>query len=149
MAINGLMKKYIKTKFTYNCISIFIILWDFKSKTRIPTWIISLIIVSLNLFINLACIAIALRFIFIFSIWSFVSEYVIRWQQGKNGKEVREDTVFCLLVLRFIFDYHIFNAILSLLKIQINIRSLAVKELSNSATFYLLLRTTGLCMINL
>ena len=32
---------------------------------------------------------------FIFSIWSFVSEYVVvRWQQGKNGKEAREDTVF-------------------------------------------------------
>ena len=46
----------------------------------------------LNLFIYIACIALALRFIFSFSIWSFVSEYVVVRCQSENGKEAREDT---------------------------------------------------------
>ena len=48
----------------FNCsvISIFLIFWDFKSVTRMPIWIISLIIVSLNSFIYLICIAIELKF---------------------------------------------------------------------------------------
>ena len=58
----------------------------------------------MNLFIYLACIVIALRFIFIFRIWSFVFEYVVvRWQ-GENGKEARK-IVFCSLVFRVIFNF--------------------------------------------
>ena len=96
------IKKYFETKFRY-CCNIFLIFWEVENVTRIPTWITPLIIVSLNLLIYLAYIAIALIFIFIFSIWSFVSEYVVvRWQQGENGKEA---TDFSSLVLRVIFNF--------------------------------------------
>ena len=53
---------YFKTKFTYKYTSIFFILCDYKSVTRIPIRIISLIIVLLHSFIYLICIAIKLRF---------------------------------------------------------------------------------------
>ena len=47
-------KKYIETKFTFRYICIFFIFWDFIKATRIPIWIISLTIVSLNLLFYLS-----------------------------------------------------------------------------------------------
>ena len=107
-----LLKKYIETKFTNKYISIFFIFWDFKCVTSLSLkfliWIISLIIVSLDLIIHLNYNTTELRFFSSHTFSAFGMSYLNMFTRSSDwifnpmrytGYEYAKQTKFLLAAI--------------------------------------------------